>query len=166
MNNNTPTRRVNDVQIGVLIERVRNIERKIDNGISETLDKIWNKLDALPCAVHEEKFERIEEVSDAKINGIKTRVSWLYFAFAIVVLMGIILGLWVGAVKKTREKVSIAEGREGYRISQMIYRDLYEKEKPESEYVMTIEMGDEFTGEILYNADRTIKYTEINSYAD
>ena len=52
--------------------------------VKDTLGKIWDKVNDLPCAVHTEQFKSIQ-----------VRINWLYFAFASVVLGGIVFGLWL-----------------------------------------------------------------------
>jgi len=134
-NGDTPSRRIGDVQISILITEFqlfkKEVNGKLDNGITERLGMIWDKVNKLPCDLHEERAKRFNGVVEAKMDGIKTRVTWLYFAFAIVILSGIVLGVWMKTIsnRETQHHVSMAEGREGYRMSQMIYRDLYKGDK-------------------------------------
>lgn len=47
--------------------------------IKSKIDRICNRTNDLP----------------ERMKGMQTRISWLYFAFTIIVIGGIVLGLWV-----------------------------------------------------------------------
>ena len=70
-------------EIARLQERTEHIITKIDDH-KGTTNKIWDKLDKLPCGAMKEK-----------VKGMGIRVNWLYFAFTIVILGGIVLGVWM-----------------------------------------------------------------------
>ena len=63
---------------------VEQLQKTMSEDVKHTLSKIWDKVDILPCAVHNEKFKSIQ-----------ARVSWLYFAFVVVIIGGIVLGIWI-----------------------------------------------------------------------
>lgn len=50
-------------------------------------DKLFDLVRDLPCKGHIEKFKSVE-----------TRISWLYLVFIVVVIGGIVLGLWIKAI--------------------------------------------------------------------
>ncbi len=66
-------------------ERSEHIIKKVDS-IKDTIGKIFEKLDDVV---------KVKE----RVKGLSTRVSWLYFAFAIVILGGVVLGVWVNGAK-------------------------------------------------------------------
>ena len=123
-------RRLFDVTIPAKLSEIKQelkdfkeeIHRKLDNGITGALTKIMDKVMTLQCNVHVEKINNLQNTIDKDIANCNRKINGLYWAFIIVVIVGIVLNLWM---KHTiAQKVSMAEGREGYRVSQMIYRDL------------------------------------------
>ncbi len=64
-----------------LEERSDHLIGKVDN-IRDNIGKIFEKLDDVV---------KIKE----RVRGLSGRVNWLYFAFAIVILAGIVLGVWI-----------------------------------------------------------------------
>ena len=124
-------RRLFDITIPVAIAELKQelkdfkqeIHSKLDNGITSSLNRMSEKVMGLQCNVHLEKFSGVED----KLTGQDKKINGLYWAFALVIVVGIVLGLWMH--QATERKVSMAEGREGYRMSQMIYRDLYKGDK-------------------------------------
>ena len=135
MNNDkdTKNRRLFDISIPIAIAELKQefkdfkteVSGKLDNGISGSLQKINDKVMSLPCDVHVEKMLSLQ----IQVKHIDRKTNGLYWAFVIVIICGIVLSLWVNRIKAIQQKVSLAEGREGYRVSQMIYRDLYTPKK-------------------------------------
>ncbi len=69
-----------------LEERTNHLIGKVDN-IRDNIGKIFEKLDDVI---------KIKE----RVKGIGIRVNWLYFAFAIVILGGVVLGVWINGGAK------------------------------------------------------------------
>ena len=103
------------------------MHRKLDNGITSKLDKIVEKVMGLQCNVHIEKINNLQSTIDKDIINCNRKINGLYWAFIIVIVVGIVLGVWMKTLntKDLKEQVSIAKGMEGYRVTQMIYRDFY-----------------------------------------
>ena len=59
-------------------------QKTLENDIKPTLSDIWRKVNSFPCGIHAERMK-----------GLSTRVNWLYFAFVIVILSGIVIGIWI-----------------------------------------------------------------------
>ena len=124
-------RRLFDLSMPVKIAEMRQelkdfkeeMHRKLDNGIVSTVNRILEKIMGLQCNVHIEKFNGFQE----KLKNQDTKIKGLYWAFIIVVLVGLVLGLWMkhANAKQLKKEVSLAEGMEGYRMSMMIFNDLY-----------------------------------------
>lgn len=53
----------------------------------EKLNKIFNWLERLPC-----------ETIRVKVNNNTKRINWLYLVFIVVVIGGIVLGIWIKQV--------------------------------------------------------------------
>jgi len=131
--NDTKNRRLFDTTIPVAIAKLtqevkdfkEEIHRKLDNGVTGALDRMLTKVMGLQCNVHIEKIINLEKVIEKDIHNCNRKINGLFWAFVIVVIVGIVLNLWM---KHTiAQKVSMAQGAEGYRMSQMIYRDLHKK---------------------------------------
>lgn len=73
-------------QFAKLEERTEHIIKKIDEH-KNTTNKIFDKLDRLPCDTHKERIK----------NNTKN-VGRLYVFFVTVIVGGIILGIWIKAV--------------------------------------------------------------------
>lgn len=71
-------------RMAALETSVTQLQKTIDDDIKTTLADIWKKVSEFPCGANA-----------VKIEGLKTRMNWLYFAFAVVVIGGIVLGLWL-----------------------------------------------------------------------
>ena len=85
--------------------------------------KISDKVMSLQCNVHIEKISNLQSTIEKDVANCNRKINGLCWAFVLVVVIGIVLNLWM---KHTiSQRVSMAEGAEGYRMSQMIYRDLY-----------------------------------------
>jgi phosphoglycerate-specific signal transduction histidine kinase len=67
-----------------LEESNKHIIKKLDD-TKDTIGKIFDKLDGLTKV-----SERVKELS--------ARVNWLYFAFTVVVITGIVIGVWIKGV--------------------------------------------------------------------
>jgi len=124
-------RRLFDITIPVALAELkqevrdfkREIHSKLDNGITTALTKISDKVMSLQCNVHIEKISNLQSTIEKDVANCNRKINGLCWAFVLVVVIGIVLNLWM---KHTiSQRVSMAEGAEGYRMSQMIYRDLY-----------------------------------------
>ena len=54
---------------------------------TKKLDKIFKWLENLPC-----------KADGARLDGVEVRVAQLYFIVVIVVIVGVVLGIWVKAL--------------------------------------------------------------------
>ena len=73
-------------RLGRLEERSDHLIDKVDD-IRGNIGKIFDKLEAVT---------QIKE----RVKGLGVRVTWLYFAFAIVILGGVVLGVYLDAGPK------------------------------------------------------------------
>ena len=65
--------------------KINSAQRHKEN--REKLNKIFNWLERLPC-----------ETIKVKVSSNTKRINWLYFVFIVVVVGGIVLGIWVKQV--------------------------------------------------------------------
>ena len=72
-----------EIKLARLEEKSEHIISKLDD-TRDNIGKIFTKLDELPCATHTEK-----------IKGLISQMNYLYWVFAIVVICGIVLGIWM-----------------------------------------------------------------------
>ncbi len=66
------------------------------------------------------KADRVEKVT------IRHGIYWAVLIFIVVSIVGL-ARFWIVS-REHNQEVSMAEGAEGYRMSQMIYRDLYDNQ--------------------------------------
>jgi len=134
--NDSTKRRLFDVTIPVKLAELKqemrdfkeDMHRKLDNGITGALTKIMEKVMTLQCNVHIEKINNLQSTIDKDIAHCNRKINGLYWAFTIVFLVVILsLAGHYFIQKSMQKKVSMAQGAEGYRMSQMIYRDLHKK---------------------------------------
>jgi hypothetical protein len=69
--NQTPQHRIGDINILLLAKEVQDlrtiVKEKLQNGLSETISKIWNKLNSFQCAVEILRIDGLErEIKDIK----------------------------------------------------------------------------------------------------
>jgi hypothetical protein len=96
---NDDTRRLFDVtmpiQIAELTQELKDfkeeLHRKLDNGITNNLNRIIDKVMSLQCNVHLEKFNGMND----KFISHDRQIKGLYAAFIGVVVVGILLELWM-----------------------------------------------------------------------
>jgi len=73
-----------EVSIARIETNVENIETVVSNGLSKQIGKIFDKLEEKPCSAHQER-----------LRGMSNRIGWLYFAFTIVILSTVVMGVWI-----------------------------------------------------------------------
>ena len=97
---NTPNHRIGDINILYLARVVEDLQGQINNGLTNKIDKIWQKLSTLPCDVHDEKLKNLNEKLEDKTENIekviskpsasKTLIAWLFVLYG-TNLFGVIL---------------------------------------------------------------------------
>jgi len=110
---NTPNKRIGDINIIYLAGVVEDMKKKLDNGVTLKIDKIWQKLNTLPCSVHAELLKKSEEISILKLQAVakdmkdfekdltnipkpnRVLINWLFGLYSIVVLGIALLALQV-----------------------------------------------------------------------
>lgn len=89
----TPNQRIGDINIIYLARVVQSLENQINNGIVNKIDRIWEKINVLPCNVHSELIKKINEITQLKIDSLKndinnmpklnrTLINWLFALYA------------------------------------------------------------------------------------
>ena len=96
----TPNHRIGDINILYLARVVEDLKGQINNGLTNKIDKIWQKLSTLPCAVHNEKIKNLNEKFEYKTEDIekviskpsasKTLIAWLFVLYG-TNLFGVVL---------------------------------------------------------------------------
>jgi len=104
----TPNKRIGDVNILYLAGVVEDLKKKMENGLTLKVDRIWQKVNTLPCDVHSELIKKNDEIRELRIRELtrdikdapkqnRTLINWLFGLYGTTVAL--IIGVATTIVK-------------------------------------------------------------------